>query len=266
MLGTVLRAGEVLDLFTVDEPEWGVTDIAAEMGLCKSTAHTLLASLESIGLLEHAAASRRYRLGWRTLTLGRTALVSSVFRDAAQRVMHRMIEQYGETMHLAAWDRGAPTCVLRSQPRSGVRLPVDLTLTRRGVPAHVTSVGKVLLASRPACELLQTLAGPDLEGTTANSTLDRDLLATELAGVRARGHAQDREEAFEGIACVAAPITFEGKVVAAVSMSAEAGRFAIHAHEYTTAITRAAHAVSVGIAVATDAAESTSTPRALSYA
>jgi DNA-binding IclR family transcriptional regulator len=266
MLGTVQRAGDVLDLFTVDYPEWGVTSVAAELLLSKSTAHTLLASLEAIGLLEHAAPSRRYRLGWRTLMLGRTALVSSVFRDAAQRVMRQTTERYGQTMHLAAWDRGGATCVLRSQPSSGVRLPVDLTLKSRAVPTHVTAVGKVLLASQSPAALGAILATTPLTASTANSITDRDVLTAELARVRVSGHAQDWEEAFDGIACIAAPITFEGRVVAALSMSAPVDRLRRRECEYATAIAHATHAVSVGIVAAADAAEHSLEPRRLAYA
>lgn len=254
MLGTVARAGVVLDLFTVDTPEWGVKDVAAELGLCKSTAHTLLSSLEGIGLLEHATTSRRYRLGWRTVTLGRTALCSSIFRGAAQREMHRVSELYGETMHLAAWDRGAATGVLRALPRTGVRLPLDLTLAARHVPAHTTAAGKVLLASRPSHERAQLPATP-LERRTPNSIGEGDTLVMELADIRERGFALDREEAFVGVSCVAAPVTFEGKVVGAVSMSACTGRFHRHEHDYRSAVTNAAHTISVGIVRAADAAE-----------
>jgi DNA-binding IclR family transcriptional regulator len=254
MLGTVARAGTVLDLFTVEAPEWGVKDVAAELGLCKSTAHMLLSSLEGIGLLEHTTTSRRYRLGWRTLTLGRTALKSSVFRGAAQREMHRVSELYGETMHLAAWDRGRATGVLRTVPRTGVRLPLDLTLAGRDVPAHVTAVGMVLLAARPEHERAQ-LPAATLERRTPNSIVEGDVLVTELCDIRYRGYAMDEEEAFVGVCCVGAPITVEGTVVAAVSMSARADRFACHQHEYLGAVTSAAHAISVGSARATDAAE-----------
>lgn len=261
MLGTVERAGSVLDLFTVEAPEWGVKDVAAELGLCKSTAHTLLSSLEGIGLLEHATTSRRYRLGWRTLTLGRTALLSSVFRGTAQREMHRVSELHGETMHLAAWDRGAATGVLRAIPRTGVRLPLDLTLAGRDVPAHTTAVGKVLLASRPAHERALMPAAP-LERRTANSIGAGDTLVVELADIRDRGYALDREEAFEGVSCVAAPVTYEGKVVGAVSMSATAARHDRNHHEYLAAVMNAAHAIAVGIVRASDAAADRRVPQA----
>ncbi len=57
MLGTLARAGAVLDLFTTDEPEWGVTATAQRLGIGKSLAHDVLASLAGIGLLQRVATA-----------------------------------------------------------------------------------------------------------------------------------------------------------------------------------------------------------------
>ena len=62
MLGTLARAGAVLDLFTTEEPEWGVTATAQRLGIGKSLADDVLASLAGIGLLQRVGHGR-YRLG-----------------------------------------------------------------------------------------------------------------------------------------------------------------------------------------------------------
>ena len=58
MLGTLKRAGTVLDLFTTDEPEWGVTATAHRLGIGKSLAHDILSSLAAIGLLQRVGHGR----------------------------------------------------------------------------------------------------------------------------------------------------------------------------------------------------------------
>jgi DNA-binding IclR family transcriptional regulator len=122
MLMTVQKTGQVLDLFTVAHPEWGVTEVASQLGIPKSSAHALLATLTDIGLVERTPWGR-YRLGWRFLTLGRTVLVSTAYRTAALTLMRRMSVRYGETMHFAVWERGGVVYLDSAHPAHTGRRP-----------------------------------------------------------------------------------------------------------------------------------------------
>src|SRR5213078_2192966 len=66
MLLTVRNVGRILDLYSVDTPERGPSEVAAELGMGKSKAHALMASMAEIGLLRRVAGGR-YRAGWRAL-------------------------------------------------------------------------------------------------------------------------------------------------------------------------------------------------------
>ena len=66
MPASVRKAALVLDLFSVERPDWGPTEVADELRIAKSTAHALLAELASVGLIERLPCGR-YRLGWRTV-------------------------------------------------------------------------------------------------------------------------------------------------------------------------------------------------------
>ena len=103
MLGTLARAGAVLDLFTTEEPEWGVTATAHRLRIGKSLAHDVLASLAAIGLLQRVGHGR-YRLGWRTVTLASVLLRTSELKTHARPVVRDLAERQGLTVSLAAWD------------------------------------------------------------------------------------------------------------------------------------------------------------------
>ncbi len=75
LLNTIARTGTVLGLFTAETPEWGVTEVATILGLPKSTAFDLLASLAEIGLLQQTS-NDRYRLGWQLLVISRRLMNS----------------------------------------------------------------------------------------------------------------------------------------------------------------------------------------------
>ena len=105
MPGSVRKAAAVLDLFSVERPHWGPSEVAGELGIAKSTAHALLAELTSAGLTARLPCGR-YTLGWRTLDLARTMLATSRYRDAVMPTARRLASHFGETVHITAWERG----------------------------------------------------------------------------------------------------------------------------------------------------------------
>jgi len=86
VLGTVGKASRVLDLFTREAPEWGVTEAALALEVPRSSAHDLLDTLAQTGLLRRVEGNR-YRLGLKLLTLSNAALDSLAVRVQARGVM-----------------------------------------------------------------------------------------------------------------------------------------------------------------------------------
>ena len=137
MLRTLSRATTVLDLFTVDAPEWGATAVSHELQIAKSQAHELLVSLAVGGLLQRVGAGR-YRLGWRIVALNSVLVETSDLLRLVAPEMRALVGRYGETVHLAVWD-GRPVCI---DARSG-RLITSIPPFKVGeeLPAHSTALG-----------------------------------------------------------------------------------------------------------------------------
>lgn len=241
MLTTVQRVGPALDLFSAQAPEWGVTEVAGALGTSKSTAHELLTTMETVGLLERTARAR-YRLGWRLLTLSSTLMQTTTYRAKVAAAMRRAVDQSDESMHLGVFDRGSVVYVECVRGRRARGLP-----TRAGLrlAAHPSAVGKVLLAHRGAEEIERYVSGP-LRRYTENTIVAPGRLRAELCRVRAQGHALDREETITGLCCVAAPVRdADGSVVAAVSLSTPTARFDRRADEYLRLVRAIAHTGSI---------------------
>ena len=152
MLSTLGRAAKVLDLFTVEAPEWGATAVAHELRIAKSQAHELLVSLAVGGLLQRVGMGR-YRLGWRIVALNAVLVETSDLLRLVAPEMQALVGRYGETVNVAVWD-GRPVCI---DARSG-RLSTAVPPFRVGadLPACSTALGKVLLAGRPRDEITQS--------------------------------------------------------------------------------------------------------------
>jgi DNA-binding IclR family transcriptional regulator len=197
----------VLDLFSVEQPDWGPTEVADELGIAKSTAHALLGELTSVGLTDRLPCGR-YRLGWRTLGLARTKLATSGYLDAIMPAARRLASHFGETVHLTAWERGSVLYVASQRPPGGVAAPAE------PVAAHLTPPGTVLLAER---------AGGDI--------------GSELERTRRRGYAVGAQRALEGVDCAAAPVRMsDGPATAALALCAPRDRFQARRDEYARAI------------------------------
>lgn len=157
------RAAEVLDLFTVERPYWGPTEVAAEVGVAKSSAYELLRELARSGLLERMACGR-YRLGWRLVGLARTMLESTGHSTTVIPAARALARRLGDTVHLAALDRDRVLYAASVVPAGGVAAPTV------PVDADMTPLGLVLSTERSG-----VLVGPQraLDGVTCAAAVVR---------------------------------------------------------------------------------------------
>lgn len=220
---TVYKAGQVLNLFSIESPEWGVSEVAVALGCPKSSAAALMSALSEQGLLRRTG-ERRYRLGWRVMALSQILLETTEFREESRRAMEHLVSRLGETVHLAALESNQ---VIYLDKLQGTR-SVQVRITGMGsrFPAHCSGVGKVILAHLPWERVLEILNEQGMEAFTPNTITDLEKLGEELERVRRQGYAYDHEEAMPELCCVAAPICdHTGEVVAAMSLSVPAYRF-----------------------------------------
>lgn len=209
------RAVAILNAFSAEDPELGVTELASRLGLHKSTVHRFMVNLEAAGLVERTR-SARYRLGLRIFELGRLVMQRMSLWDEALPFLEGLVRDTGETGHLAVLDGGEAIYIERVEARRALRIP---SAVGRGYPAHATNLGKVLLADLPSGRLRELLGERELAAFTPHTITDRAELEAELERIRAQGFAVDNEEYDEGLRCIGAPIyDHSGHAVAALGI------------------------------------------------
>lgn len=210
------RAVAILNAFSAEEPELGVTDLADRLGLHKSTVHRFLVNLEAAGLVERDRHTARYRLGLRIFELGGLVLQQMNLWDEALPFLEGLVRDSGETGHLAVLDGGEAVYIEKVEARRALRIPSAIG---RGYPAHATSLGKVLLAHLDGGAADALIAERGLDRCAPNTITDPEKLRAELDRVRQQGFAVDDEEYEEGLRCIGAPIIgHTGQVVAAIGI------------------------------------------------
>ncbi|MET3143139.1 UNVERIFIED_ORG: DNA-binding IclR family transcriptional regulator [Arthrobacter sp. UYEF10] len=219
---SVDRALAVLEILARDGHA-GVSDIAEEMGIHKSTVSRLLGSLVSREMVHQNSERGKYQLGFGILRLassipGRLSLVRE-----ARPVLESLAEEFKETVNLA---------VLRSNYAVNVDQAMGpSTLATYDwvgslTPLHATSSGKVLLAALPADERDRVLKETGLPARTPRTITNRKELETQLLDVARDGYGVVREEFEIGLHSIAVPVlNHVGAVIGAVSISGPAFRF-----------------------------------------
>lgn len=236
---SVATAMHLLDCFVADE-ELGVTEIARRLGVAKSTAHRLLTTLASGGLIEQNLATGKYRLGLHLFELGHLALSRIELRRRSKALLEELRENSGWMVHLAVAS-GADALFLERLPT--LRGMQAMTEYRRRWPLHATSSGKVLCAFDPLAAQARIDAGfPRYSSyTIENERQFRD----SLAQVRRQGYATSSNELMMGLASVAAPVLdASGYGRAAISITGSAQEFARHADRQIRLVVAAAKRLS----------------------
>jgi DNA-binding IclR family transcriptional regulator len=194
----------------------GVTEIAAELGVHKSTVSRLIAVLESRGYVEQLSERGKYRLGFSVVRLAGSTSAPMDLAKQGQGTCDALATRTGETTNLAILDGDRIINVVEAAGTAGVALR---TWVGQSCPAHATSSGKVLLSERPAAELRSRL-GEHFASFTPNTIVELPALEAQLATVRENGWAAVQEELEIGLNAVSAPVRdSSGGIVAALSVS-----------------------------------------------
>jgi len=214
LVQSVDRALTVLGLLAM-HGELGVTELAADLGVHKSTAFRLVATLEAHDLVEQVSDRGKFRLGVGVLRLAGATAVRLDLVQESRPVAIKLAAAVGETVNVTVLS-GFEALYLDQ-----VTGPSALALHNwagQRIPLHATSNGKVLLAHGPA-SLLAELPRP-LRRFTPRTVVDEAALARDLDDVRRRGWAIAVDELEEGLTAIAAPIAgADGTVVASLSAS-----------------------------------------------
>lgn len=215
-LSSVTNALRLLKVFSDQESEIGISDLARRVGLAKSTVHRLASSLVEEGMLEQAEREGKYRLGLALFELGALVRRKMDVTAEARHHLKALSERSGETVQLAVLEQTAALYINVIESQRALRMSYQVG-TR--APLHCTAVGKVLLAHADS-HLFDSTMELGLARVTDLSITQADELRRELMAIIHRGYAVEEEEAERGLRGVAAPVRdFSGEVVAAIGIS-----------------------------------------------
>jgi len=219
---TADRALDILGMFSDDLPVVTAAQVAARLGVARSTGYRYIQTLIANRYLEEAPGGG-FRLGLRLLELARLARRTYGLSEIAVPELTALAEAVDETVLLTRRVGDLVVCLDRAESQAHrVRISYERGST---LPLNAGASALVLLAWTDPAEARALLERSRLHRFTASTLTDVDALMARLEQIRADGYSVTRSELDHDVLGVAAPVRDgEGVVVAAVSVAAVASR------------------------------------------
>lgn len=217
IIQSVERALQILGLFDEQATELKITEISKQMGLSKSTLHSLLKTLQLHGYIDQNPENGKYRLGMKLVERGHFVVGTMDIRQKAKSWLTTLSQETGQTTHLGILDGNEGVYIEKIE---GKQAAIAYSRIGRRLPVHATAIGKVLLAWLTEEERAAVLEGYVYKGFTPSTLTDRASLLAALKETHNNGYAMDNEENEPGVRCIAVPVwNHESRVIAALSLS-----------------------------------------------
>lgn len=213
---SLARGLEIIESFGPGTARQTVSEVAANTGLTRATVRRFVLTLVELGYM--STDGRTFWLAPRVLGLGYSFLSGLGFTNVALPHLELLVGDVDESSEASILD-GQDIAYVARVPGSKL-MTMSVTVGSR-MPAHATSMGRVLLAGLPDDELERYLATATLKEFLPQTTTDRVALRDRILAARADGYAIVDQELEEGLIAIAVPIHDRiHRVVAAINLSA----------------------------------------------
>jgi IclR family KDG regulon transcriptional repressor len=223
------KALNVLECFSVEQPELGITELCGKLGLFKSNVHNIVSTFEQHGFLTKNPVNNKYRLGLNILKLSN--IISSTLheRDFVFRHIKQIAQETNEIVYYGIMHNFNVLYLDYASTASSL-----IETSRMGVtaPMYCTATGKAMMAFLPQKDL-DEICKDELHKFTDKTITDKEFMLVELERIRQRGYSVDNMEHEYGIKGVGIPILDKkGYPFAALSVSGPSLRFDDNKVEY----------------------------------
>ncbi len=210
---SVKKAFAILSAVSSSKEGLGVSELAKNLKMAKSTVHGMTSALEELGAVMRDPLSKKYKLGFTLLEIGRSAYSQIDLKTSARPVMEDLMEKTRTSVFLGImnWDHVTILDIVESRQDLKITAPVGTT-----IPMLAGAVGKVFLATMKDQQARKIIESKGLPRFTSNSIIDTDVYFKELEPVSAQGFAIDDEEYILGVRAVASPLMGLGQLRSAI--------------------------------------------------
>ncbi|WP_413735934.1 IclR family transcriptional regulator [Sodalis sp. RH21] len=210
------RTFRLLELIANKRDGLSFSDMQSTLDIPRSSAHSLIQEFLDNDYLLYNSANKKYYAGVALIKMAANCIESTDLIQELNLLTQHLSQRLGKTSHAAILDGVNVVYLSKAQAKD------DLSLMRNigiHLPAHCTSVGKVLLSQYPDEVIARLYGNKPLEKMTVNSIGSLAVLLRDVQQARDDGYAIEQREANERAACIGMPIEQNGKTIAAFSIT-----------------------------------------------
>ena len=210
---SVKKAFAILNAISSSREGLGVSELAKKLKMAKSTVHGMTSALEELGAVMRNPATKKYKLGFTLLEIGRSAYSRIDLKTAARPVTEDLMKKTRTSIFLGIlnWDHVTILDIVEARQDLNITAPVG-----SNIPLFAGAVGKVFLATMNEEQANRIIRSKGLPRFTDNSIVDTASYYKELNKVRENGYAVDDEEYIMGVRAVASPLIGLGQLRSAI--------------------------------------------------
>ena len=210
---SVKKAFAILGAISSSKQGLGVSELAKKLKMAKSTVHGMTSALEELGAVMRDPLTKRYKLGFTLLEIGRSTYGQVDLKISARPIMEELMDKTRTSVFLGilSWDHVAILDIVESSQDLKITAPVGTT-----IPIFAGAAGKVFLAYMDEEQARKIVKAKGLPRFTENSIVDTAIYFQELQQVRKNGFAVDDEEYILGVRAVASPLMGLGQLRSAI--------------------------------------------------
>lgn len=212
-IASLAKGLSVIEAFRAETPRLAIADVAEATGLDRATARRCLLTLHTLGYADYDG--KFFTLTPRVLRLGIGTLAALPLAQLVQPWLDQLSDQIGQSTSVAILDETEIVYLARAAQRRVMSIGL---LPGSRLPAHCTSLGRVLLAARPEAEARALIERANLTPRTPLSLTTPDEIMARVAEARSQGFALIDQEVELGLRSIAVPVYgSSGRVVAALN-------------------------------------------------
>ena len=171
----------VLEQFTGDKAELGITEISRELRLHKNNVFRVLATLQNRGYIEQNPRNENYRLGTKVLELSRAFLDHTGLNKVAQPMLKKLADRINENAYLGLLKSSQVVYVEHAESHQVLRVTSRIG---RSISPLCTAIGKVILAYMPEQEIERVIEKNGFKQHTSNTIVDKAEFLRTLADIQ----------------------------------------------------------------------------------
>lgn len=209
-IASLAKGLRVIEAFGSDTPRLSIAQASAASGLDRAAARRILLTLHREGYADYDG--KFFTLTPRVLRLGVAALASLPLSQVVQPWLDQLSEQIGQSCSVALLDETEIVYIARAAQKRVMSIGL---MPGSRLPAHCTSLGRVLLAALHPAEARRRVEVSELSPRTAYSVSDPDEIVSLIDRTREQGYALIDQEVELGLRSLAVPILDRNKIVVA---------------------------------------------------